>query len=370
MEEKSKGIIVSETIDTNEESRITDTFAEKKKFPYGLVISVILSAFSAAIITWLILSIVISTYNPFISWNQEIYFENFFLQIIYSEEISPGLWMNRIIKYKIGFYILLPIAMISFAISGLTILVKDYKQTKLLIFLNWGIYLTSTISSIFINGYNTPVYWFGHFDIFSIPTIIFAVYFMINIFFQISLLSFEEDFYQWILSPRGPNKIDSANNPRVIIFFILYLLAWFSPLILMFSNNYGLTFMAIFGIGLCLLTIWWSVGDSIRLIILMNKNTQELEKNAQLTFSILSIIGGIYVTVIESINLFSTNAFIPIRYILSFTLLIIGTGFGALSSKSIIGKIGYALNTLCLLAFIIIPFIVTIGIMGWENLLG
>ena len=190
MEEKSKGIIVSETIDTNEEIRITDTIAEKKKFPYGLLISVILSAISAAIITWLILSIVISTYNPFISSTQEIYFENFFLQIIYTEEISPGLWMNPIIKYKIGLYILLPIAMISFAISGLTILVKDYKQTKLLIYINWIIYLASTISSIFIYGYNFPIDWFGYVNLFSIPTVIFVIYFMINILFQVSLLSF------------------------------------------------------------------------------------------------------------------------------------------------------------------------------------
>ncbi len=52
-----------------------------------------------------------------------------------------------------------------------------------------------------------------------------------------------------------------------------------------------------------------------------------------------------------------------------FSLLIVGIGSGALSSKSLTGKIGYSLNAVCLLAFVIIPLIIIFAKAGWENLL-
>ncbi len=368
MEEKSKGIIVPESIITNEESRTTDIIVEKKIFPYGLVISIILSAISVAIFTWLIFSFVDPTEVSSESCTQEIYLENFFIRLIFTEEALPGIWIKPIIEYKLGFYFLVPIAMISFAISGLTFLVKGYKKTRLLIFFNWAIYLVPIISSILVNEYNNSIPWFGLIHVDTTPTTIFGIYFWINILLQISLLTFEEDFYQWILSPKGPNNIDSANNPRVIIFILFYLVAWLSPIILMINIQYAVTFIAIFGLGLALLLIWWCVSDSIRLIILMNKNTEGLRKNVQLTLSAISAVLGISVIMIYGLILLSLTNYTPILYTINFSFLIIGVGFGALSSKSLTGKIGYVLNTLGLLAFIIIPLIVIFAMMGWENL--
>lgn len=358
----------TEKINRNQESRIPQEIAKPKILTIGFIISVILTVISVTILTWLMFSLIDPLARPVMYYTTRIVEENFFLRIVNTSEISPGQWINPKVEYKVGFYILFPIIMISSAISGLTFLVKDYKRTRLLIFINWVLYLIPIVSSIFLTNDSTQnqytVFPGVYFDIY--PVGILRWFIILNIFIQISLILFQEDFQQWILSTKGPERIETANNFRFITFLMFYAVAWLSPIVFMIDFDYHFEFLMILGLGLAMLTIWWVVGDSIRLIILMNKREAEFKKKTMIIFGVLSFVLGVIVLIVD-IVIFASVSFISNLFYFSCILFIIGAAISSLMSKSLIGKIGYAINALCLLSFALF-FIVIAGIMGYSEL--
>ena len=358
----------AETNKNLEDGRVVEETKDVKIFSSGLIISLILSVVSVVIFTWLIFSLIDPLEHPVMYYTIRIVDENFFLRIINTEEILPGQWVKPVVEYKIGFYILVPIALVCFVISGLTVLVKEFKRTKLLILVNWILYLIPIISSLFVNEYSYVIQW-GSFVEWGAPaTAYFKWFFLINIPLQISMLVFQEDFYQWVLSPIGQTKEESGNNFRTVTFFMFYTLACLTLIIFTIDYDFYFEFGVMLGLSLAFLSIWWGVGDSIRLILLMNKREEEFSKTNIVSLGFFSIVIGAVILIINIIlGIITSFSYIPILFFFSCLFLIIGIAIGSLVSSSILGKIGYSINALCLFTVTIL-FIVLVSIMGYSDL--
>ena len=363
---------MEDNVQTNQSADIRVEADEKdgKILSTGLIVSIILSVLSVAIFTWLIFSLFDPVRILVLYSVNQIMDENFFMRIIFADQTGPNQWVNGSFQYKIGFYILFPIALVSFLISGLTVLVKGYKSARILILINWVLYLVPIISSFIVtNNYllnQSEI--LPEIDLEMHPAGIFRWFILINVFIQISMLLFEEDFHQWILSSKGPNGTRKANNLRVVTFFLFYSIAWLSPIVIMINYEFSYEFLIFLIIGLALLVIWWAIGDSIRLAILMNKEGNEFNKNIMLLVGIISLVLGLS-TIVANIVISTaiTDFYLPLLLLVSCIILTIGTASSSLMSKSLLGKIAYAVNALCLVAIAIV-FLVIVGIRGYSGL--
>ncbi|MBK5112263.1 MAG: zinc ribbon domain-containing protein [Candidatus Heimdallarchaeota archaeon] len=189
-------------------------------------------------------------------------FDNYFYDVQYRYS-SSSTSRDPIANPNPIYFILMPFAMIAIAFSGIGIFVKNRKEVRRLIFINWALYLVPIGMAIAKDVYNKNGYWFN----IAQPLGFFPLY--LCIFLQFSLLLDKNSFLDWAgfsEKSKNDNVRFHLNYRRVIavIFIMIFIYTFSIPLLGAFtlSNNYSL--FAHVWTALPLLICWYLFGELIR----------------------------------------------------------------------------------------------------------
>ncbi len=174
---------------------IEETRVEKKGYSIRFFISMAISFIGIGLLIFLNskLRTIIGTH--FDTSNPNALYDNYFFDGIY--ETFADNWNLEYTRLNTGFYIFMPIILVLLFVSGSTILAKDKREARTLIFINWFLYLANAITtfafylmkqdddSILLNG-NYNLWFFA----------IFPLYFMLAV--QLSLLVEKRTFLRWL----------------------------------------------------------------------------------------------------------------------------------------------------------------------------
>ena len=249
----------------NDQSRVAKTSENGFTITPFFIISILCAIIGVGIITFLIY--MIPDYPSSSSGAPNNTYDTFFYDIEYDYYSSYSSTYRSPHAYAgTGYYILMPIAMIAIAISGLGVLVKDRKEARNLIYINWVLYLIPASMAIVTGVLSSTYYW----DSLQHPLGFYPIY--LCIFVQFSLLLDKSSFLDWAgFSEKSKVENDRSNfvYRRVIsiIFLIIFVYTFGIPLfgLLTQVNRY-----AVFGhvwTAIPILICWLLFGEVIRISV-------------------------------------------------------------------------------------------------------
>jgi len=221
-----------------------------ERFSGKFFIAIILSIIGVTILTVMISMVPITpmeytgSEDPVTIFSNFFYFANYY--VLGDSYILAGVLPNLV------YYVFVVITMILLAISGCGFLAQNRKETKVLIIVNWFLYLFPVIAGVIIHVKLIQVIddvW----DVagvmnFALPLAFYPI--SLNLFLNLSLLNDRETFRHW---------------PRLVtVFFsISYFLVWITPIVVPFLLVYELSLFFYLLPSFFLLFICWIPGEVI-----------------------------------------------------------------------------------------------------------
>ena len=149
------------------QSRVTKTSESGFTVTPFFMISIVFAIIGVGIITFLIY--MIPDYPNSSSVDPSTIYDTFFYNVkyVYRSGSSSNYFGRIYAAPGTGYLLLMPIAMLFIAISGLGILLRNRKETKRLIFINWGLYLIPATMAIVKDVISNYYSWNSYFVIFS-----------------------------------------------------------------------------------------------------------------------------------------------------------------------------------------------------------
>jgi len=256
------------------QSRVVQTSEAIMEPNFWLIISIVCSVIAVGLLAVLIFMHPERDYsNP--NPNANTMYDNFFYNVEYSYYYS-GNFRRPIFKPTAGFYIFMPIIMITAVISGTGVLVKDPKHTRYLIFTNWVLYTIPIAMSIAIEIWKNLRYWDN-----SIQALGFYPFYL-NIFLQFALLLDRNSFLDWAgFSKESEKQNDRASliyrRVNAIIFLTIYLYTFGIPFMGIFTQiNNILSMFAHMWIAVSALILWLICGEVIRKVVTANRRRSKV----------------------------------------------------------------------------------------------
>ncbi len=203
---------------------------------------------------------------------------NFFYRWDYTFDI-PNWEITRFSPY-IGFYILMPIAIVALVVSGFTILTTDKEQSKKLSLINLGLFLIPIIVGYvfgtLISIYNIDVYqYWRNFHGIEFTFLLGIIYFSPFIFILGSMFIEEETFIDWsgFHKKKSPlNRLAIGRIINAILFFLCFIGMWIYPILLClpmrFASYSAVIFLMSFYIAVL---VWWVFGELVKIIVFRNR---------------------------------------------------------------------------------------------------
>jgi hypothetical protein len=249
----------------NDQSRVAKTSEIGFTISPFFIISILCAIVGVGILTFLIFKIPNYPRSSFTSRANTLY-DSFFYDVEYRTSSWSATYYTPRAYPGTGYLILMPFAMILIAISGIGFLVRNRKEAKRMIFINWALYLVPIGMAIAKDVYNNYDYW----DSLTQPLGFFPVY--LCIFLQFSLLLDKNSFLDWAgFSEKSKVENDRFNfvYRRVIsiIFLVIFVYTFGIPLFGLYtqSNHY-----AVFGhvwTAIPILISWLLFGEVIRISV-------------------------------------------------------------------------------------------------------
>ncbi len=295
--------------------------------PYLFWVSVALSVIAVGTLTVAICFIPII--DPRLNGDVSGFFSNFFYRWEYRYSVYSDYSYLRWVKPHIGAAILLSISVFAQTIAGLCFLVRNRKDSKKLIYINWLLYLIPIVASIVIAAIGlltlSNVERYGM-DIVGMPIILSFFYLTPFVFMQGSMFVLDNTFSEWS-SFKGEKAqklrpIRAGRMVSAIFFFLIFAWMWFYPigLIIPVFDTFAMH-LSHTSVYFAILA-WWLFGDLVGIIALKARWKKTIERTIKM---------GIYE--LESI---STRFDIPIETTLEVAHILIGKGIisGELDEKN------------------------------------
>ena len=191
---EEKEIIEEEKIFTDEE--IKEPKVAKKGYSIRFYINLVLSIAAIALLIFLNsqLRAIINLHHG--SNDPNTLYDNYFFDGIYTPW-GDDAWTLDSMALNTGFYIVMPIILVLLFVSGSTILAKDNREARIVIFINWFLYLANSITTFAFyfrkTGENT-LELNGNWNLWYFA--LFPFFFML--FMQVSLLVEKRTFLHWL----------------------------------------------------------------------------------------------------------------------------------------------------------------------------
>lgn len=246
----------------NDQSRVAKSGESGFTISPFLIISITCTIVGVGLIAFLIF--MIPDYPSSSSVDPSTMYDNFFYDVRYGRHYSSGRYYRIYAAPGTGYLLIMPIAMIFIAVSGLGILIKNRIEAKRLIFINWGLYLVPLTMAIVKDVISDYYSW----DSLTQPLGLYPIY--LCIFLQFSLLLDRNSFLNWAgfsEESKAENDSFSLTYRKVIaiIFLIIFVYTLGIPIIGPYTqaNNY-----TIFGhmiTAIPILIVWFLCGEVIRI---------------------------------------------------------------------------------------------------------
>lgn len=249
----------------NDHSRVAKSSENGFTISPFFIISIISAIIGIGILTFLIFIIPNYPRSAPTSY-ADIAFDNFFYDIQYdSGYYSTTSYWPRAYPGT-GYLILMPVAMITIAISGTGFLVRNRKEAKRLIFINWGLYLVPIGMAIAKDVYSNYDYW----DSLTQPLGFYPLY--LCVFLQFSLLLDKNSFLNWAgFSEESKVENESFNliYRRVIsiIFLVIFTYTFSIPLLGPYIQKEHYMVINHVWTAISILISWYLFGELIRFLV-------------------------------------------------------------------------------------------------------
>ncbi len=288
-----------------------DTYFKKKEKPIEVVeprvvkefetqpwlfwISVALSVIAVGTLTVAICFIPTLEYT--VDGNVEGYFNNFFYRWYYRYYSYSDYSTLRWIKPHIGALILLPISAATLLISGLGFLVRNKKDSRNLVFINWALYTIPIGAGVIMSAiglFKLTYTNYGVLDVIGMPLILSFFYLTPLVFVQGSMFVMDNTFSEWSsFKGEKAQEIRSIRAGRMVsaIFFILiFAWMWVYPIVLViptYSNDgFHIAHTSLY----FALLAWWLFGDLVGIIALKGKWKKTIERTIKMGVFDLEVI--------------------------------------------------------------------------------
>lgn len=265
---------------TNREQQQPAVAKKRKEWSTGFISSLILLALGVTLLSLLVGFIPAPVPESFEgSGDPEQIYSNWFYHVEYNPFGATTQQLDRM-EPGLGFYLLMPVVMILLGVSGGTILLTDFQQTKRLIVLSWGSYLLPAILGIikFIQLYS--IYFWGN-EVFTWSLGFYPVY--THLFLQLALLLNQQSFKDWAaFALEEEEKVTWSQlahrlETSAIIFLLIYVCAWAGPpmILLVFPTPLILPLSFFTIIGCTFFFLLWFIVNELPKIISKRKKSDK-----------------------------------------------------------------------------------------------